>query len=398
MTEKLDDKIVAALPCPAGGNRVTYDSGVRGFGVRVTAKGARSFVLNYRSRTSGREKRYTIGRFPAWKTAAARTEAMELRKRIDRQEDPLEQIKTRRAAPAVANLCTRFIEEHLPRKRPATQRDYRRIIAQEVLPTLKHIKVADVTFNDIDGLHRVITKRGTPYIANRTVAVLSKMFSLAIKWGYCPTNPARGIERNLEEKRHRYLTKNELMKFMTALAEHRDKTAANILRLLLLTGARRGEVQAMRWAELDLSAGAWIKPASTTKQKLIHRVPLSAPARQLLAGLHQNAAPGAEFVFPGASGGHRVEIKHNWRAICKEAGIADARVHDLRHTFASLLVNGGASLPLIGSLLGHSQPQTTARYAHLFDDPQRRAAEGVGALLTAPPSAEIVPLRGEFAE
>jgi integrase len=393
MAQKLTDKIVAALPCPQSGNRVTYDSEVRGFGIRVTAKGARSFVLNYRSPASGRERRYTIGQFPPWKTAAARTEAGELRKRIDRQEDPLEQIKTIRAAPTVGELCQRFMEEHLPKKRPATQRDYRRIISNEVSPALKHMKVAGVTFENVDALHRAITKRGAPYTANRTAAVLSKMFGLAIKWGYCPANPARGIERNPEEKRHRYLSSAELTRFTDALSTHRDRMAADILRILLLTGARRGEVQAMRWADLDLESGTWTKPASTTKQKALHRVPLSAPVRQHLAKLYAEAKPGAEFVFPGAHGGHRVEIKHNWAAICKAAGISGARIHDLRHTYASLLVNGGASLPLIGALLGHSQPQTTARYAHLFDDPQRRATEGVGALLTEASSGEVVRFR-----
>ena len=114
---------------------------------------------------------------------AARAEAAELKKRIDRGEDPLAEIAAERAAPTVADMCARFEAEHLPRTRPATQRDYKAIIKNDILPALKNHKVADVTYSDVDALHRKITKRGATYLANRTVAILSKMFSLAIKWG-----------------------------------------------------------------------------------------------------------------------------------------------------------------------------------------------------------------------
>src|SRR4051812_28246844 len=149
------------------------------------------------------------------------------------------------------------------------------------------------------------------YQANRTVALLSRLFNLAIRWGWRADNPAKGIERNQETKRHRYLSSDELARLTVALAEHPDQQAANILRLLLLTGARRGEVQAAKWADFDLGAGVWVKPGATTKQKTLHRVPLSAPARQLLADLHDDRGE-SEYVFPGRLGQHRVEVKGNW--------------------------------------------------------------------------------------
>jgi integrase len=418
---KLTDTIVKALPLPAKGNKITYDGDVKGFGVRVTAAGARAFILNYRTRT-GRERRITIGSFPDWKTSVARDEAKELRRRIDVGDDPMAEVEADRSAKTVADLCQRFDEEHLPKCRESTQRDYRALITKEILPTLKHIKVTELSFSDINDLHRKITKRGARYVANRTIAVMSKMLSLAIKWGWRGDNPAKGIERNHEEKRHRYLTPAELASLTKALAEHEDQQAANIVRLLLLTGARRGEVLAMKWADVDLQACTWTKPGSTTKQKTLHRVPLSAPARQLLSEIHSAAKaaaerkrrprPMSEYVFPGRGGNEfRQNIKRQWAELCRAAGLvtaqtvkdakgreatvvtATARIHDLRHTYASVLASAGLSLPIIGALLGHSQPATTARYSHLMDDPLRAATERVGAIvMPAGEGAEVVPM------
>ncbi len=265
----------------------------------------------------------------------------------------------------------------MPKKRERSARDDAALIEREILPRLRRLKVVDVTFSDIDRLHREITKRA-PIRANRAVALASKMFSLAIRWGWRPDNPAKGIERNPENKRDRYLTGEEMARLTAALAEHRDQQSANIIRMLLLTGARRGEVLATRWADLDLEAGVWVKPSAHTKQKKAHRVPLSAPARQLLAGIPRTSG----YVFPARVSGHRTEIKGSWQAICKAARLEGVRVHDLRHSYASILASAGLSLPVIGALLGHTQAQTTARYAHLFDDPLRAATERVGAIVS----------------
>lgn len=406
MSQKLTDTLVKALTAPDKGNRITYDSEIKGFGVRVTAAGARAFILNYRTRT-GRERRYTIGSFPDWRTAVARDEAATLKKRIDLGEDPLADVEADRHAKTVADLCQRFEEEHLAKKRPATQRDYKALIAREILPALKHKKVTEVEFTDIDALHRKISQRA-PYLANRTVAILSKMFALAIKWRWRTDNPAKGIERNQEDKRHRYLSPAELAKLTEALTALEDQQAANIIRMLLLTGARKSEVLAARWEQFDLTEGVWTKPGSTTKQKTIHRVPLSAPAHQLLSELQAASSNGSAFVFPGRGSDHRQEIKRAWAEACTAAGIVtvtmekdakgteraivrpSARLHDLRHTYASLLASAGMSLPIIGALLGHSQPATTARYSHLMDDPLRRATDRVGAV--------VMPAKGRSAK
>jgi integrase len=246
-----------------------------------------------------------------------------------------------------------------------------------------------------------VTKEKGSYGANRLVALLSKMFSLAVKWQMRPDNPCKGVERNPEERRYRYLSGDELRRLTEALAAHSSPAAANAVRLLLLTGARRGEVLGAKWDEFDLEAGIWTKPSAHTKQKREHRVPLSAPARQLLAEIkaagEQRAAEQKRgplpYIFPGRGGdGPLAEIKKSWAALCKAADIKGVRIHDLRHTYASMLASAGLSLPVIGALLGHTQPGTTTRYAHLFDDPLRAATERVGAIVTGASTAKAHPI------
>ncbi len=239
MAEKIADKLVKELQAPKTSNRITYDTDIKGFGVRVTAADAKAFILNYRA--GGRERRITIGAYPVWSVAAAREEAKELKRRVDRGEDPMGERHADRAAPTVKDLSERYIDEHLPKKRPSSRRDDQVMIDQIILPRMGKLRVADVRHADVDRLHREVSKRA-PYRANRCAALLSKMFSLAIKWEMRPDNPAKGIERNQEQKRTRYLLGDELVRLTAALAEHPEQTSANAVRLLLLTGARRGEV------------------------------------------------------------------------------------------------------------------------------------------------------------
>jgi integrase len=380
-TNKLTEAAVKRLPAPAKGNRITYDPALPGFGVRVTAAGHRAFVLTYWNR-AGRQRRYTIGAFPDWSVTGAREEARLLKRRIDQGGDPLAELEAERGAPAVNDLIGRFLEEHVSRKRSSTQADYRIAIERHIRPAIGSKKVAEVTWADCDALHRKLTKAGKPTQANRVAAVTSKMFALAIKWRLRLDNPAKGIERNPETKRKRYATPAELQRLMSALDQHPDPQGADIFRLLMLTGCRTHEAMGARWDALDLDAGIWTKLGATTKQKSDHVTPLSEASRQLLGKLRDQT--NSEWVFPApdSSTGHRVTIAKSWRLLCKSAKISGLRAHDLRHSFASQLVNQGASLPLIGALLGHTQAQTTARYAHLFDDPQRAAVERVGAVIS----------------
>jgi integrase len=392
MSQRLTDKIIRALRAPAKGNRVTYDSEVRGFGVRITAADAVAFILNYRVKATGLERRYTIGSYPDWSVAAAREKAKELKRHVDNGGDPVGEHRAGRDAPTVQDACERFLAEYVEKKRPATKTEYTSIIRGTVLPApLARKKLAAVEYSDIERLHHEVTRRGAPIRANRTVAVLSKIYSQSIKWNLCTANPCKGIERNLEPRRQRYLTPDELARLTKALTEHPKQRTADIFRMLLWTGARRGEVLGAAWDQFDLEAGIWTKPATNTKQRRVHRIPLSKPARQLLARLRANSGD-SSWVFPGDDG-HRRNVRNAWASICKRAHITDLRIHDLRHSYASTLVSAGFSLPTIGALLGHSLPATTARYAHLFDDPLRRATEQAGAILSGAKPAEVLPLK-----
>lgn len=480
MAQKLTPDFIRSVSAPDLGSKIHYDTEVREFGLRVTASGTKAFVLNYRTR-SGRERRYTIGQVPTVSLgvalSAARATAARLKQRI-REEgyDPLQAIDDERAAPTIADLCDRFLSEHVePKSAETTKADYTASIEGVIRPRWGSRKVAEIEFADVDKLHRDITENGTrkgggagaPYRANRTVAMLSKMFGLAIRWKWRADNPTKGVERNSETKRRRYLRAEELDALVRTLAERdqaataaaggagrrgvagrpgRDRTANSIVRLLLLTGARSGETMAMTWGEVDLGKGLWKKPSAHTKQKQEHEIPLSAPARLLLKELRdilpKNPADD-DPVFAGrGNDSAQTTMKKSWHTIRARAtvvlfeqesesqpaklvaalrkslgrepllreldslaaktgvklpkGLQDLRLHDLRHSYASFLVNEGLSLSTIGALLGHTQAATTHRYAHLFDDPLRKATERVGDIVSGAnrAGAKIVPIKG----
>ncbi|HEY1749577.1 MAG TPA: tyrosine-type recombinase/integrase [Xanthobacteraceae bacterium] len=396
---KLTAKSIKELAGPADGRAgvIHYDADVPGFGLRITRAGARSFVLNYRA--SGVERRMTIGSLPPNAGAeetrtlidAARKQATKLRNAAKYEgRDPMGERHEDRAAKTVADLAERYLSDHAPKKRPASQREDQSMIDKIILPAIRNKRVADVRYADVDAIHRKLKE--TPIRANRVVALLSKMFSLAIRWQWRADNPAKGIERNPENRRQRYLSNDELKRLSAVLKTAPSRPSANAVRLLLLTGARRGEVLGATWGQFDLTTGIWIKPSAHTKQKKEHRVPLSAPARQLLSEMHEKAKAAARkekremspHVFPSGAqgGGPQTDLKHFWETVRDKAGMPDVRVHDLRHTYASVLASAGLSLPIIGQLLGHTNPLTTSRYAHLFDDPLRAATERAGAVIS----------------
>ncbi|MBK1668322.1 hypothetical protein CKO28_09775 [Rhodovibrio sodomensis] len=392
MAQKITDKLVRTLEAPESGQTKIYDTDVRGFGFRVTKAGARSFIFHYRAK--GRERLYTIGQYPAWSVEAARNEAKGLRKAVDRGDDPMGERHEDRQAATVKRLWELYERDHLPTKRDA-DRD-REMWKADVKPALGALKVQDVSRSDVRELHRKVTKRG-PIRANRVLALVSKMLSLAAtEYEMRADNPAKGIPRNPEQKRERYLSQKEIAAVSKALAEYPSQNAANAVRWLLLTGCRKSEALAMTWDEVDWDAGVWTKPQTNTKQKKSHRVPLSAPALQLLRDIASAQEEGTPYVFPGRQANEPLKQLHTvWNFVRDKAGVQDVRLHDLRHTYASILVSAGLSLPMIGALLGHTQQATTQRYAHLYDDPLREATERVGAVVSGnnDQGADVVPLR-----
>ena len=428
MADRLSDKLVKAIPAPQSGNRIVYDADLKGFGVRVTSAGARAFILNYRT-AAGRERRITIGSHPEWTDSKARDRAEELKRRVDDGFDPMGERHEERAAPTVDELAARFEAEHLVKRRTATTEEYCALLRKHILPRIGRMKVADVRYADVEKLHREITKAGAAYRANRAVSVVSKMMSLAIRWEMRSDNPAQGVERNPEQKRERFLSAAEIARLEDAMAAYPDRAGCDAIRLLLLTGARRGEALSATWAQFDLEKGIWTKPSAATKQGTVHVVPLSAPALVLLTQLRAKADSACPFVFPGEAK-HDAKgivtwqplgnLKRTWLAVCIKAGLAEqvqkrvdgkpvkgrdgkpvmvweatARIHDLRHSFASMLAGGGSSLLVIGKLLGHTQAATTQRYAHLADDPLRAATERAGAFIVnaGKPTAEVLQIK-----
>jgi integrase len=406
MATKLNDKIVEGLQAPQKGNRRVPDSAVQGLHAQVTAAGRRSWVLRYRFH--GVETLYTIGDFPDWRTAAARTEAQRLKRLIDQGINPKTTRDEERAAPTVADMAARYEAEHLPGKRPRSANEDRALIRDYILPALGKLKVADVTQADVRKMHRKITQDGKPVRANRVLACVRTMFALATSpdWNMRPDNPARGgtggVQRNPEDGRERFLSEAEIARLSDVLARHPERTTVALIRFLMMTGCRFGEAANATWDQFDLALGIWKKPSRSTKQKKHHGMPLSAPALALLSERKAETTGSLVFPSPKPSRKHKQRGEHPlttiqtaWARIRRAAGIEDVRPHDLRHSFASVLAGSGASLQLIGSLLGHAQVSTTQRYAHLADDARRAAVERVGAVLTSNgrPPAEVVPLR-----
>ena len=439
----LTDQVVKALPAPQKGQTIVRDSKVRGFGVRIlppvkTKQGliaTRAYILAYTA-ASGRRV-YTLGDSKEMTAAFAREEAIGLKAKIRASHgiyDPAKDRKDARESETVDDLCQRFKEEHFPKLRKSTRVDYKRMLDKDIRPAFGKKKVLEVRRKDIDDLHRAITQgdkkkniKPAPTAANFCLALCSKLFNFAVDLEWIEKNPCKGIKKNPLQSRTRYLTKVEIAALNKALGNYPDQNVADIFRLLLLTGARRGEVRAATWDQLDLTKGHWKKDSAHTKQRRVHQAPLSAPARELLSKRRTQAdgelkrvqaeikaadpvdRPALEewrrrvglYVFPARAGetGHIINLKKPWEILCKSAGIDRkgnnaVRVHDLRHTAASILASGGVSLPLIGQLLGHTQPGTTARYAHLFDDSQRMAVEKLGAFIVGGPSAKVIEMEG----
>ncbi|HUZ47304.1 MAG TPA: site-specific integrase, partial [Terriglobia bacterium] len=387
---------VKNLTAPKVGSRIFWDSELKGFGVRITAAGVISFILDYR--VNGRQRRYTIGRNPEWTSEAARTEAASLKPRISKGYDPLQEKERARGEPTIAELAEEYLERHsIPNKRAGSLRNDRQMLEGIVKPRLGKLRVAAVGRRDIENLHQSL--KATPYQANRVLALVSHMFGKAIEWKWAAGNPARGIPRYHEDRRERWLTEDEMHAFTQALDSYSDQNAANALRLLLLTGAREGEVLKADWSEFDLERAVWSKPSHHTKQKKLEHVPLSITAVDLLRKMGGEDATGP--LFPGRYGkGARVTLRRPWVQACKAAGLAEAitkkgkrrmvtrwkptlRIHDLRHSFASHLVSRGTSLQIVGRLIGHTQVATTMRYAHLADSALRDATNIFGDVFAA---------------
>lgn len=419
---------------------VLWDARVKGFGVRCQR---RAKVYLVKSRVSGRQRWIVIGPHGSpWTPEKARDRAKAILGEIADGVDVAALRENRKAIITVEELAITFLAEHVDAKRKAsTARGYHDILERIVLPRLGKMSVPAVEHSDIARLHHAL--RQTPYAANRAIAVISKMFNWAEQHGHRSrsTNPCKDIEKFAEYGRERFLSAPEITALATALeASERDGTvdvyAIAAVRLLILTGARLGEILTLRWQDVDLDQARLNLPDSKTGAKPVY---LNAPALEVLTSLPR-LKNNPHVICGGKAGAALVNLQAPWRRIRRRAtltiwekdtdastiketlartngraptvpeileeakrcnqelpsGLLDVRLHDLRHSFASVAAAGGASLPIIGALLGHRQVSTTAKYAHLAADPLRAANDAIGDRIAAVmrgQTGEILPIR-----
>lgn len=360
-----------------------WDGEIRGLGLRVFASGVRSYVFKYRR--GGVQRWHTIGLHGSpWTPDTARKEALRLKRLVDEGRDPATEKSDERTADTFDAFADRYLKDYAKaHKKASTLREETRALSNHLRPALGRYRMKDIQRSDIARFHQGM--KDMPYAANRYLALLSHMFNVAEDWGVRPenSNPCRRVKKFREEARERFLSPKELKRLGRVLAFLDRKGASQYevvaIRLLLFTGARLNEILSLQWEHVDLAARVIRLPDSKTGAKTIA---LSAPAVEILCALpKQDRNP---FVICGRkTGAHLVNLQKPWRRIRKAALIEDVRIHDLRHSFASVAASGGMSLPLIGALLGHTQPQTTHRYAHLADDPRLAAADAVGTTIAA---------------
>jgi integrase len=430
--QKITKLVIDSLSPNGVDDYYVWDTELKGFGVRVWPTGRRVFVLQYRPQGARQSRYLTLGQYGALTADQARTLAKAKLGAVAGGADPARERQDAREAPTVRELGESYLDEVSAKKKPATTREYKRLWAKHVLPALGSTKARAVTSGDVAKLHRQMRK--TPYAANRVLALLGTFFSFAAREGERARhdNPAHGVEPYSERARERFLTPAEFAQLGGALtraeqkglraapehrrkprssatAKHRPKSADKpipahpfavaAIRLLCLTGCREGEILGLRWEDVDLERG-FLRLGDTKTGRSIR--PLGAPAAEILASLPRE--DGSPYVLPGAKPGtHLAEIKRLWAAVRHASKLDGVRIHDLRHSFASVPAAGGESLLVIRSLLGHADVKTTQRYAHLGDDPVKASADrtataiaswlgGADAAITAPSKspAEVI--------
>lgn len=364
---------------PSGVDHFVWDQQLSGFGVRISPKGQKSFLIQYRYQ--GRTQRMRLGRLGLITADEARKKARILLEEAEAGKNPALVATTKRKAPKLSDVSERFVDEHVePRLKAGTQANYRAVLKNYILPTLGHKRITDITLADLSALHTSLSQK--PSQANRSVLVMSKILNLAEQWGLrtMGSNPCRHIQLFKDKKRNRFLDKTELKRLWATLDEsYHDGTAGlyaiNAYKLLILTGCRLSEIQTLKWSYIRGNRVEF--PDSKTGYK---RLPFNAAAMEVLNQTPRQA--GNPYVICGEkSGAHIVNLQKSWRRIREKAGLDDLRIHDLRHTFASQAVMNGTPLALVSKLLGHSKITTTMRYAHLADSELLEASEGIGELL-----------------
>lgn len=370
---KLTKRTIDALPIKDSDYAI-WDSELRGFGIRVWPSGKKTYVL--KCRVKGKQKKYSIGTHGVFTVDQARTNAIEYLSEAKRGIDKSAELKAHKNSPTMADLGKRFLEEYVPTHcKASTAYEYKRSVEHFINNAMGKMKIMDISRPDVAAMHHDLRK--IPYQANRTLGVLSKMMNMAEIWGLRQdgSNPCRHVKKYPEKGRERFLSKKEFIRLAEVLDEveangKESKSCVNAYRLLMFTGCRLGEIQKLEWAHVDFEAQELHLPDSKTGAKTVY---LGEAAVDILKNINQ--LEGNPYVITGKlKGSYLTDLQHPWRRIRVKAKLDKVRIHDLRHSFASNAIALGMSLPMVGKLLGHTQIQTTARYAHLASDPVKEAA------------------------
>ncbi len=396
LKRKLTVRLVESVK-PGETDIFVWDTEVPGFGLRVWPSGKQVFIFQYRNKHR-QTRRPAIGQYDTVRPEQARRIARQWAAEVQRGDDPGGERREARKAPTIADVAERYMVEHArAKKKPQSVKSDETLFRLHILPALGTKKAAAVTRADVSKLHHAM--RETPGAANRTLALLSKLFNLGEKWGYRPdgSNPCRHVDRYPEHKIERFLSTVELGRLGTALeqAEQARTEMPSVLadiRLLAFTGCRLSEILTLKWEHVDFERTCLRLPESKTGAKVVR---LSPPALAVLQGIERH--DDAPYVIAGRERGkHLINLRKPWYRIRERAGLHGVRLHDLRHSFASVGAAGGLSLPMIGALLGHTQAATTQRYSHLADDPLRQANDMIGERIAAAmerKTAEVVSFR-----
>lgn len=387
------------LPKAKPGKRDTYlHPKIVGLIVRVTDTGAKSFCFVGRIK-GGEMLRETIGRYPGCTVEVAESEAKRLSALLAQGIDPREARRKAKKNPTFAELFKAY-KEQPGRRKESTLANYHWLYGKH-LADLGKQKIATITRSDVRALHAKLTKDSGAYLANRALALIRAVFNQAAadeRWD--GANPADGIKPNPEESREVRLLPSQLGAFLAAVESYPDPSLRDFFSLALLTGQRRANVQAMKWADVHLGDRLWIIP--DTKNGKPQTVPLLDAEVAILERRKEGSK--SPWVFPShGKSGHLVEPKSAWKAILEKAGIEHGalRIHDLRRTLGSLMVDSGASLPTIGKALGHMSQLTTAVYARIQMDPVIEAKQKAHAVISAAAedtSGKVVDLEAKRAQ
>ncbi len=375
------------LPTPATGTRATYyDTKTTGLQLRVTPAGVKTFSM-YRRTKGGGPERVTLGRFPAMTVEQARKAASTVNSEIEHGANPAEVKRALKAEPTLVEFFTEYGKRHGAKK--LSWRDDQQRFRDYLQKPLGDRKLTMINRQMIVRLLSDAEAAGKATATVRQIrALVSGIFGKAIEWGYLETNPAQGVKvAGRVVSRDRFLQADELPRFFQSLAEEPSIAMRDFILLALLTGARRENLCAMRWAEINLADSVWRIP--DTKNGTPQNVTLSPEAVTILQARKEAAKPGAVFVFPGpGASGHMVEPKKAVIRVMERAGIPYGRndpngvtLHDLRRTLGSWQARTGASMAIIGKSLNHKSQQATAIYARLDLDPVRASVNTATAAM-----------------